>query len=80
VIRAIERIVAERPAKVLLSLDNDGPGKAAAAEIAAACEAAGIRVETAWPMAGEQAKDPCAALAQVSFMNTKNGVLTAPER
>jgi DNA primase len=69
--RAIDKIVAEKPGRVLLALDNDGPGREAAAEIAAACEAAGIAVETAWPAAGEKAKDPCAALAQVSFTTTK---------
>lgn len=63
VMRAIDRIIAERPAKVLLALDNDGPGREAAAEIAAACRAAGIAVETAWPAGGESAKDPCQALA-----------------
>jgi len=77
--RAIDRIIAEQPARVLLALDNDDDGKKTAALIRAACEKEGIRVETAWP-AGEVVKDPCAALAQVSFMNTKNGVLTAPER
>jgi hypothetical protein len=71
VMRAIDKIVAEKPGRVLLALDNDGPGREAAAEIAAACEAAGIAVETAWPAAGEKAKDPCAALAQVSFTTTK---------
>jgi hypothetical protein len=76
--RAIDKIVAERPDKVLLSLDNDGPGREAATEIEAACKAAGIAVETAWPPAGEAAKDPCAALAQVSFTTSKRGVLTAP--
>lgn len=67
--RGIERIIAEKPAKVLLSLDNDARGAEAAAEIREACAKAGIPVETVWPRPGETAKDPCEALVG-SFVKT----------